>query len=325
MLKHLSLLVVCVLLCFFSSSSNGDVQTIALHPTDPDILYLGSDRGLSRTSLRGSGRSSQALATYSPRSIVVSQSNHDLLYTGTFEMGVFRSNDGAETWEAVNDGLYDLRIRSLVIHPHDDRIVFAGTEGTGVFKTLDSGQSWREINHGLIDKVVRTLVIDPGNPNVLYAGTWHGVYKTNDGGENWHADPEGLYDVDVRALALDPTNPRILYAGTQPRGMFRSPDGGETWIPGANPLTEKIEALAIDPANPSHIYVGTRAGVFVSKDQGDTFESAGLRWSNRTWCLVFDPKTNPPTLYYGGISFAGAFKTTNGGKWWEMIKQPRSR
>ena len=318
------LLLVCILLCQFPYPGNGDVQAIALHPTDPDILYLGSDRGLSRTSLGGAGSTSQGLDTYSPRAIVVSDSNHELVYAGTYEMGVFRSDDGAMSWEAVNEGLADLRIRTMVIHPRNDRIVFAGTDGTGVFKTLNGGRSWREINRGLIDKVIRSLVIDPDHPGTLYAGTWHGLYKSTDGGENWHADPEGLYDVDVRALALDPANPKILYAGTQPRGVFRSKDGGETWIPGANPLMEEIDALAIDPANPSHIYVGTRAGVFVSKDQGDTFETAGLRWSNRTWCLVFDAKTNPPTLYYGGISFSGALKTTNGGKWWEMLRPPRS-
>ena len=160
----------------------------------------------------------------------------------------------------------------------------------------------------------------PSNLSVRATTTWHEVYKTTDGARNWQADPEGLYDVDVRALAMDPTNPKILYAGTQPRGVYRSLDGGETWVAGARPLMEIIDAIAIDPANPNHVYVGTRAGIFVSRDNGDTFESAGLRWSDRTWCLVFDPKTNPTTLYYGGISSAGVLKTTNGGKWWEKAR-----
>ena len=60
--------------------------------------------------------------------------------------------------------------------------------------------------------------------------------------------------------------------------------------------------MAIDPSNPNHVYVGTKAGVFISKDRGDTFTSAGLRWSNHAWTLVFDPKTSPPTLYYGGVA-----------------------
>ena len=74
--------------------------------------------------------------------------------------------------------------------------------------------------------------------------------------------------------------------------------------------------MAIDPANPSHVYVGTKAGVYISKDRGDHFTSAGLRWSNHAWCLVFDPKTSPPTLYYGGVG--GVLKTINEGHWWEV-------
>ena len=160
------------------------------------------------------------------------------------------------------------------------------------------------------------MAMDPRNPDVIYAGTWHGVYNTTDGGQNWSADPEGLYDVDVRAIALDPSNPDIVYAGTQPRGVYRSEDGGKTWTRGKNPLMEHIESMAIDPANPGHVYVGTRAGVFVSTDKADTFVTAGLRWSNMAWALVFDPKTNPPTLYYGGVG--GVLKTTTRGVEWDV-------
>ena len=98
-------------------------------------------------------------------------------------------------------------------------------------------------------------------------------------------------------------------------------DGGNTWTSGTEPLTEYIESIAIDPANPSHVYVGTKAGVFLSTDRGDHFSSAGLRWSNHAWCLVFDAKTAPPTLYYGGVG--GVLKTTNQGKWWEVTGPKR--
>ncbi len=305
------------LLAQMGSPGHGETQAIALHPTNPEILYAGAAKGLCKTLNGGLDNwPTYGLDSYSPRTIVVSPSNHDLLYAGTYEMGVFRSDNAASSWKAVNKGITDLRIRTLVMHPHDDRIVYAGTEGTGIFKTVDGGQSWKEMNRGLIDKVVRSIVIDPEQPNRLYAGTWHGVYITSDGAENWSADPEGIYDVDVRALALDPTDPSIIYACTQPRGVFRSLNGGKTWIAGAEPLTEHLESIAVDPANPNHVYVGTKAGIFLSKDRGDHFASAGLRWSNHAWCLVFDAKTSPPTLYYGGVG--GVLKTINQGLWWEV-------
>ena len=305
------------------SPGHGETQAIALHPTNPDIMYAGAAKGFCKTLEGGQDNwPVYGLDTLSPRAIAVSQSNPDVIYAGTYEMGIYKSINGARSWKAVNRGIADLRIRALVLHPKDDQIVFAGTEGNGVFKTVDGGNSWKEMNRGLIDKVIRTLVIDSKAPDVLYAGTWHGVYKTTDGGQTWSADTSGIYDVDVRALALDPTNSKIIYAGTQPRGVFRSMDGGKTWTAGAEPLAEYIESIAIDPANPSHVYVGTKAGVFISKDRGDHFTSAGLRWSNHAWCLVFDEKTSPPTLYYGGVG--GVLKTVNQGHWWE-VTGPKNR
>ena len=79
---------------------------------------------------------------------------------------------------------------------------------------------------------------------------------------------------------------------------------------------ENIESIAVDPYNPGHVYIGPLAGVFVSTDGGDSFETAGLRWSNHSWDLVFDVKTKPATLYYGGVG--GVLKTTNRGVQWEV-------
>lgn len=300
-----------------ASPGSGETQAVAFHPSNPDIIYAGAAKGLCKTLSGGKDNwPTYGLKMLSPRTIVVSETNPGLLYVGTHEMGVYRSRDGAETWEAISVGISYREIRTLAIHPKDDQIVFAGTDGGGVFKTTNGGREWKEINRGLIDKVVRVLVIDPNQPDTLYAGTWHGVYKTTDGGVSWSADTEGIYDVDVRTLSLDPTNSNIIYVGTQPRGVFRSEDAGRTWTAGKKPLMEYIESMAIDPANPAHVYVGTRAGVFISTDNADTFESAGLRWSNMAWTLAFDPKTDPPTLYYGGVG--GVLKTTTRGFQWEV-------
>lgn len=299
------------------SPGHGETQAIALHPTDPMILYAGAAKGLCKTVIGGKDNwPTVGLDTYSPRAIVVSQQNPNLLYAGTHRVGVYRSSDGGDSWMETNVGIGYPEIRSMLIHPKNDQVVYAGTDGGGVFKTVDGGEVWKEINHGLIDKVIRSMAMDPRDPDVIYAGTWHGVYKTTNGGKSWSADPQGLYDVDVRAIALDPSNPDIVYAGTQPRGVYRSEDRGKTWVRGKSPLMEHIESMAVDPANLGHVYVGTRAGVFVSLDKGNSFETAGLRWSNMAWTLVFDPKTDPPTLYYGGVG--GVLKTTTRGVQWDV-------
>ncbi len=151
------------------SPGHGETQAIALHPTNPDIIYAGAAKGLCKT-LRGGldDWPSFGLEMVSPRTIAVSQNHPDLLYVGTHKTGVYRSDDGAKNWKQLNQGTTVLRIRALVIHPQDDRIVFAGTDGTGVFKTMDGGATWREMNRGLIDKVVRALVIDPDDSDIWF-------------------------------------------------------------------------------------------------------------------------------------------------------------
>ena len=81
-------------------------------------------------------------------------------------------------------------------------------------------------------------------------------------------------------------------------------------------------ALAVDPKKPAEVYAGTLAGIFRSTDRGMSWKPAGLHWSNRTWTLVFDDRTDPPTLYYGGEG--GVLKTQNGGLWWEVTGPKRN-
>ncbi|MBM3736476.1 MAG: hypothetical protein FJW39_11880 [Acidobacteria bacterium] len=300
------------LLAQMGSPGGGETQAIALHPRDPLVIFAGAAKGLCKTVKGGLDNwPAVGLESLSPRALLVDTLSPDVIYAGTHESGVYRSADGGRTWKSTGT-LSEPKVRAIAA---SGGAVYVGTDGGGVFRSRDGGLHWEEVNHGLIDKTVRALVADPRGRGVLYAGTWHGVYKSNDGGASWKANPEGVYDVDVTALAIDPTNSQILYAATNPRGVFRSTDGGATWRKSDQPLTEHLTSMAIDPHQPSHVYVGTRAGVFRSTDSAGTWHRAGLAWSNMSWTLVFDGRTNPATLYYGGVG--GVLKTTNGGKWWD--------
>ena len=297
------------------SPGGGETQAIALHPANQQILYVGAAKGLCKTIDGGLDNwPSTGLDMYSPRVIAIDPSAPDTVYAGTFEMGVYKTDDAAATWRPVNDGLEDLRIRALILDPDRPRTLWAGTEGFGVFRSEDGGRTWIQRNRGLLDKVIRALLLSPDG--TLFAATWHGVYRSDDRGDAWSADPDGLYDVDVKALAMDPTDSDTLYAATSPRGVFRSDDAGRTWSKSREPLTEHILTLAVDPKTPSHVYAGTKAGIFRSTDRGESWKPAGLHWSSRAWTLVFDERTDPPTLYYGGEG--GVLKTQTGGLQWDV-------
>lgn len=302
------------------SPGGGETQAIALHPLDPNVIYVGAAKGLCKTTRGGLDNwPSTGLETLSPRVIVINPREPDTVYAGTYEMGIYKTVDGAAEWKAVNRGLGNLAVRAVAIEDASPQVLYAGTDGGGVFKTVDGGANWSEKNRGLLDKVVRgLLLLDDGT---LLAATWHGVYRSEDGADHWSDANRALYDVDVRALAVDPQNSRRVYAGTVPRGVFRSDDGGRTWEKSREPLTEHIHSLAVDP-NSGDVYAGTGAGVFRSRDRGETWHPAGLHWSSRAWTLVFDARTDPPTLYYGGEG--GVLKTRTGGYLWDVTGPKRN-
>src|SRR5262249_9161860 len=156
----------------------GETLAIALHPADPKIMFVAAARGFCKTIKGGKDNwPAVAMDSLGPRAIVLDPANPDVLYVGTYEVGVYRSTDGARSrkFRAVNNGITDLHVRALAA---TTGAVYAGTDGGGIFKTIDGATSWKEMNRGLIDKVVRSLLIDPANPSTIYAGTWHGVYKS---------------------------------------------------------------------------------------------------------------------------------------------------
>ncbi|HEU5201495.1 MAG TPA: hypothetical protein VFT92_01780, partial [Nitrospira sp.] len=133
----------------------------------------------------------------------------DVVYAGTFGLGMFRSTDRGLTWTKASDGLSDPFILSLVTAK--DGVVYAGTFRGGIFRTKDQGKTWQPLNAGLKRKEIKTLLaVD----DVVYAGTSDGAYRLND--DRWSVVTTGLDDVLVHALAKSADG--TLYAGTSGQG-----------------------------------------------------------------------------------------------------------
>jgi photosystem II stability/assembly factor-like uncharacterized protein len=235
------------------------------------------------------------------------------LYVGTGGGGVFRSADGGENWEPVNNGLTNLNVQTILFSPTGETL-YAGTTGE-MFRSTDGGVSWEPANNGLGGLGVLTLLFSPTG-ETLYAGTWRGgLFHSNDGGDNWQSADNGLFSGDVRTLLVSPTG-ETLYAGTA-RGVFRSTDGGTSWkYPANNGLTNlNVHMLIFSPMGET-LYAGTwRDGIFRSSDGGANWEPAnsGLT-SLRVQTLLFSPTGE--TLY-AGTNEGGVFRSSDGGASWE--------
>jgi photosystem II stability/assembly factor-like uncharacterized protein len=221
--------------------------------------------------------------------IEVHPTNPRIIYVGTAGGGVWKSNDGAATFNSIFDD-YCQSIGAVEIDPSDpDNVVYVGTGetwtrnsvsvGDGLYKTIDGGANWKKIGFENSERIAN-IIVNPKNPNEVYVGVlgalWsdsdeRGVYKSMDAGQTW----EKILYVDQRTgcadMAIDPSNPNILYAsmwefrrtawsfesGGDKSALYKSIDAGKTWNKIQNGFPEgKLGrlAIAVAPSNPKILY-----------------------------------------------------------------------
>jgi photosystem II stability/assembly factor-like uncharacterized protein len=182
----------------------------------------------------------------------------------------------AQSWAPV--GPFGGDVRSLVTDPHDPRLVYLGTASGSVYRSEDAALHWRRLQPGFParDASIDDLVVDPAG--VLYAGYWevHGS-----GG-----------------------------------GVARSADGGRTFTVLSGIAGQAVRSLAIAPSNPRHLVAGTLAGVFRSRDAGETWDRispADDEEIRNVNSVAIDP-ADPETIYVG--TWHLPWKTRDGGRNW---------
>lgn len=171
---------------------------------------------------------------------------------------------------------------------------------------------------------VREVVVDPKNKNRLFISTIDGqVYISNDAGKSWQLTanfnrPQLVLD----NLIIDPRNSDVIYtSGHRLRegGFFKSTDGGVTWKEAKELRNEAIHALHQSSKNPDMMLAGTYNGVWISTNSGDSWKKI----ESPTMPINIDSLAIDPVdtnIIYAG-TFWRAYKTTDGGRNWRLIKE----
>src|SRR5207344_2433682 len=139
-------------------------------------------------------------------------------------------------------------------------------------------------------------------------------------------------------IAVSESDPSIIYIGYAVGGVFKSDNNGTTFMPVFETYgTASIGDIAIHPTNPNVVYVGTGEannrqtssfgdGIYKTTDGGKTFTNVGLKETQTIARIAIDPK-NPETVYvaspghlFGPNPERGIYKTTDGGKTWNLVK-----
>ena len=257
----------------FDAQNVGSIGAIAVAPSDPATIYVGSGEADMRSDI-------------------------------AYGIGMFKSVDAGKTWTHI--GLDDTRqIGAIVVDPHDANVAYVAALGhaygpnaqRGVFKTTDGGRTWskvlyRDANTGAID-----LAMDPTDPKTLFASLWQtrrppwnvyppsngpgtGLYVTHDGGATWGHVTNGLPSyLGHIGISFAPAGTHRVYAfvdsDAKHGGIYRSDDGGANWT--RTSADQRVwqrgwyfAGITADPKDPDTVYVMDTA-MYRSTDGGKTF------------------------------------------------------
>jgi len=334
----------------FDDQPTGSIGTLAVAPSNPDIVYVGSGEGLQRPDLStGDGiyKSVDAGKTWTHLGlrdgeqigdIIVDPEDPDRLFVAVLghpygpnmERGIYRSLDGGETFQSVLFKDENTGAIALGFDPNNSQTIYASLwsarqgpwengawqgQTSGLFKSEDGGDTWRQLTKGLPEDPGRIgFDISPSNPNRMFAICAQSVYRSDDAGESWalvNSDRRvASRPGDFEELKIHPQNPDIVYSANV--AAYRSDDGGKTFVcmRGA-PGGDDYHTIWINPDNPEIMLFASDQGAIVTVNGGETFSS----WYNQPTAQFYHVITDDsyPYIVYGGQQESGSVGITSRG------------
>lgn len=300
----------------FDKQDVASIGAIAIAPSDPNVIYVGTGEGNPRNS-------------------------------ASFGDGIYKSTDAGNSWTHL--GLGDTeKIARIVVDSRDANVAYVcalghewgPNEERGLFKTVDGGKSWQKVLYKNTLTGCSDVDVDPTNSSIVYAGmytfrrwAWYfesgggetALYKSTDGGTTWNKLTRGLPKgaMDRIGVSVSRSDPDVVYMVTESKEegqLFRSDDAGESWRvvnrdPNINFRPFYYSDIRVDPANPNRIF-SLSGGLFLSEDGGRTFQRIANGVHGDHQAMWIDPLNAKRVI---GGSDGGWHVSMDGGRNWDVV------
>jgi hypothetical protein len=348
--------------------NDDNISILEFAPSDPSVIYSGSefiqkstDGGASWTQAYtdrvGDAWRTRGLGLMEAYALAYDPTNQNVLYVGYDDMGIWRSDDGANAFlrldETQKPGGYD-SVSSIVIDPVTGTVYVSRDNGENdftldipysdgqVLKSNDQGASWTVIQNGLPEgRTILALDLNSSSDSRTIFAAVHrnGVYRSNDAGQTWVAKNEGLgaNATYVWDLVIDPANTSTLYlglntvSGEETGGIYKSVDSGDSWTLLDGVPTWDVLDLAIDSDNSGTVYAGV-TNSFAWSEEGGLYQTVdgGSTWTKpidqpRIGAVAIKPGESSTVLAFSqpwwnqtSTQVAGVHLSTDGGASWEV-------
>ncbi len=311
----------------FDAQPTGSIGDLAVAPSNPNVIYVGTGEGVQRPDLS----------------------------TGD---GVYKSTDAGKTWRHL--GLRDgQQIGGVIVDPKDENRIFVAVLGhpygpnpeRGVYRSTNGGESFERVLYKDENTGAIQVAFDSGNPQIVYADLWagrqgpwensswngplSGLFKSVDGGTTWRQLTAGLpttaQGLGRIGFAIAPSDPRRMYATVDAPtlgGIYRSDDAGETWRRTNDEVrvwgrASDFAEVRVDPRNPDVMY-SANTSTYRSIDGGKTFTAIKGAPGGDDYHRIWINPDNPDIMLIA--SDQGATITANGGQTWSSwYNQPTAQ
>jgi photosystem II stability/assembly factor-like uncharacterized protein len=248
-------------------------------------------------------------------------------YAGLAGDGLYRSEDGGETWALAASLEGNRQVLSVQVHPSDGRTVYVAS-GEGLLVSRERGANLTPLGN-LPAGSVSSVAVNALDPMVLYAVLQgKGLYRSADGGSTFLP----LKEHDALHVFLNPHHPEVVFLSGMRTDSLVSHDGGATWQPVRGVPAPGLDrdyrsrfrggqtGFAPNPNDPNEAVAYSQSALWKSTDGGVTFQDSSSLFSGYAWGwwahgVGFDAADpNRFGLFCCDISMA---MTENGGTWFD--------